>query len=111
MKPAHPLFLVLAVTTIALHLTIGPALAEPPHMSAALELLQAAKKSDKPMPMLQAARKHLENAKKNKEGERVEALRDVKEAMAQAQVGDLKKMEQKINSAIANIHQGKDKAK
>ncbi|RBP39144.1 hypothetical protein DES53_110168 [Roseimicrobium gellanilyticum] len=82
-----------------------------PHMRAALELLQSAKKSDQPLPMLTSARKHLKNASKNKGGARVEALELVNEAIAQAQVGDKKKTEQKINAAIANIHSGIGNAK
>jgi hypothetical protein len=75
-------------------------------MKAALELLQAAKASDNPMPMLKSARKHLANAGKNKGGARVQALEAVNDAMAQVQVGDKEKAKQKINAAIANVQNG-----
>ncbi|WP_206026271.1 hypothetical protein [Roseimicrobium sp. ORNL1] len=90
---------------------VGAENPDQPHMRAALELLQTAKKSDTPLPMLTSARKHLKNAAKNKGGARVEALELVDEAIAQAKAGDKKKTEQKINAAIANIHSGMGNAK
>lgn len=101
------------LTVLFLLMGACPAGAAPdqPHMKAALELLQAAKKSDKPLPMLMSAKKHLRNAGKNKGGARMEALELVNEAIAQAQVGDKKKTEQKISAAIANIHSGMGNAR
>ena len=106
--------LIAVLTSLLLLLGTYPAEAanpDQPHMRAALELLQSAKKSDQPLPMLMSARKHLKNAAKNKGGARVEALELVNEAIAQAKVGDPKKTEQKINAAIANIHSGMGNAK
>lgn len=80
-------------------------------MRAALELLQAAKKADEPVPLLVSARQRLKNSTKNKGGERVDALKLVNEAIAFAQTGDRGKMEQKVNAAIASIHSGMGKAK
>ena len=105
-RPHRLIIAVLAV--LVLLLSHAPVFAEQPHMAAALELLQAAKKSDQPLPMLKSAKKHLEDAKKNKAGARVEAIAAVNDAIAELRVGDKKKMAQKIDSAIANIHQGKD---
>ncbi len=99
---------------MALALMLGlPALHadDQPRMRAAIDALQAAKKADKPMPYLQMAKKRLENAAKNKKGERNAALEYVQEAIDMAKAGDMKKMEQKINAAIANIHQGMGKAR
>ena len=82
-----------------------------PHMRAAIELLQAAKKAEMPLPMLNAARKHIRQASPNKKGERGDALAAVNEAIALATVGDRQKMEQKVNHAIAQLHSGMAKAK
>jgi hypothetical protein len=82
-----------------------------PHMRAAIELLQAAKKAEKPLPMLSAAKKHIQKAAKNKKGERIDALKAVNEAIACATVGDKEKLEQKVNHAIAQLHSGMAKAK
>jgi hypothetical protein len=84
---------------------------EQPHMRAAIELLQAAKRSDKPLPMLHAAKKHIQNAKANKGGERREAVASINAAIAEATVGNKTKCISKINDAIANLHSGMDKAK
>ena len=80
-------------------------------MRAALELLQAAKESNNPLPMLNSAKQRLNNAAKNKGGERLEAIDYVEEAITKAKERDFDKMKQKINAAIANIHQGMGKAK
>lgn len=77
-----------------------------PHMEAALELLQAAKASDNPLPMLKSAKKHLVKADNNKGGARVQALESLNEAIAQVQVGNKEKAKQKINAAIANVQNG-----
>jgi hypothetical protein len=108
MTPRHRTFSSILCTTLAVLFTMVPVFAEQPHMSAALELLQAAKKADKPLPMLNAAKKHLEDASHNKAGARKEAIAAVNDAIAELRVGDKKKMLQKIDSAIANVHQGKD---
>lgn len=102
------LFWALLLTGAVVRLDAAP---DQPNMRAALELLQAAKKSDQPMPMLQAAKQRLKGASKNKGGERLEAIEYVNEAMAMAKAGDKDKMEQKVNAAIANIHSGMGKAR
>jgi predicted esterase len=106
--------LLFGAVLFALLAFVGMTVAAPdqPHMRAAVELLQSAKKSDQPLPMLQAAKKHLLKARPNKKGERYDALEAVNEAIAQATVGkDREKMEQKINHAISQIHSGMAKAK
>lgn len=82
-----------------------------PHMDAAIELLQAAKKSDQPLPMLIAARKHIQKARANKGGERPDAAESVNAAIAFATTGDRAKMEAKINDAIAHLHSGISKGR
>lgn len=84
---------------------------EQPHMQAAIELLQAAKKSDQPLPMLKAARKHIQKAKANKGGERPDAAESINAAIGFATTGDRTKMEAKINDAIAHIHSGMSKGR
>jgi hypothetical protein len=111
MTPRLLRFSFILCTLLAVFLTMIPVFADQPHMTAAIELLQAAKKSDQPLPMLNSAKKHLEGSKKNKAGARVEAIAAVNDAIAELRVGDKKKMVQKIDLAIANIHQGKDNGK
>ena len=105
MKLHHRTPVISLCVVLAVFLAGTPLFADQGHMRAALELLQAAKKADQPLPMLKSARKHLENAPKAKGGARAQALQQLNEAVAQATVGDKKKMSQKIDSAIANIHQ------
>ena len=102
---------------IALVLALGLTVAlvaegapDQPHMRAALELLQAAKESDNPLPMLRAARKHMVNAAKNKKGERIDAISAIDQAMAFATTGDQAKARQKIKHAISQVHSGMSKA-
>lgn len=112
MKTYRSFFYFFAVSAaLAILFTVPPAYADQPHMRAALELLQSAKKSDQPLPMLNAAKKKLEDAPKNKAGGRKQALEAVNDAIAELRTGDKKKMGEKIDSAIANIHQGMDNAK
>lgn len=77
-----------------------------PHMRKAIGHLEAAKTAKDPLVSLNAARKELNNAKPNKEGERVDALGYVKEAIAFATTGDKKTMLEKIDKAIGNIKSG-----
>ncbi|MFN2507562.1 MAG: hypothetical protein ABR589_02180 [Chthoniobacterales bacterium] len=89
------------------------ALAAPdqPQMRAAIDLLNAAKKAENPLPVLRAAKKHLEKGRHNKGGERRDALEAVNAAIAEATVGDKNKMNQKIDHAVAQIHLGMSKAR
>ena len=86
--------------------------ADTPKLERTIDLLQSAKTSSEPMPLLERARKQLTAAKKgNKAGERDEAVEKLDEAIAELKAGDRKKMEQKINAAIFNINGGKNKVK
>lgn len=78
---------------------------------AAIELLQAAKKSNNPAPVLHDARKHLKNAGDIKGSDRLEAQGLIKEAITGAETGDKKTMEAKVNAAIAKIHKGMGNAR
>jgi hypothetical protein len=77
-----------------------------PHMRNAIGHLEAAKTAKDPLISLKAARKSLVNAKKNKEGERVDALGYVDEAIAYATTGNKKTMVEKIDKAIGNVKSG-----
>lgn len=97
---------------LILGLTATPVHADLPQQRKALDDLQAAKKSTNPLPLLKSARTHLNQATRgNKVGDRDDALAKIKEAIEELKAGNRTKMEQKINAAIANIHQGKDKSK
>lgn len=77
-----------------------------PHMDAALQALQDAKKSPAPVALLNTAKDELHKAKHKKGGFRVESLDMVDQAIAEAQTGNHDKMIQKIDAAIADIHNG-----
>jgi len=102
----------LAISAIFIFGTaIAPAAPDQPHMRAAVDLLNAAKTAENPLPALRAAKKHLHAARRNKRGERRDALEAVDEAIALATVGDKNKMRQKIDHAVAQIHSGMSKAR
>ena len=85
--------------------------ADQPKMRGAIEALQDAKTADKPLPLLEEAKKHLKNAAGNKKGSRVDAVQIVNDAIEAAKADDRVKMEGKINRAISEIHSGMDKTK
>lgn len=77
-----------------------------PHLRNAIGHLEAAKTAKEPLVSLKAARKELVNAKHNKKGERIDAIRHVDEAVAYATTGDRKTMLEKITKAIGNAKSG-----
>jgi len=77
-----------------------------PHMESALHFLQEAKTSDTPAKLLTSAKEELEKARHNKHGFRDTSLEIVDKALALAAAGDHDKMIEKIDAAIANIHDG-----
>lgn len=81
------------------------------NMEATVHDLQDAKKSDKPLEGLESAKKALQHAKHNKHGERHAAMAFIDEAIERARAGDLEKMKQKIDAAIADLHSGMSKTK
>ena len=91
---------------------VTPVHADLPQQRKAIDELQAAKKSDDPMPLLESAKNRLSKANKgNKGGDKDDALDKIDEAIAALKGGDKNKMAQKVNAAIANIQQGKGKSK
>lgn len=77
-----------------------------PRMQDAVSLLKAAKTAQDPLPLLHKARARLQSARRNKGGERVDAIKAVNEAIVFAETGDKKKMSTKIDVAIAQTHGG-----
>jgi len=112
MKQRLRILLHAAFVIFMLGISATPLHADLPNQRKAIDDLQAAKKASDPMPLLLSAKGHLTKANKgNKGGDRDDALDKLEEAIKELKAGDKKKMEQKINATIANIHQGKDKSK
>ena len=106
------LFLVRTACAVILLSTTPFVLADFPQQRKALDELQAAKKADDPMPLLKSAKDRIANANKgNKGGDKEDVIAKIDEAIQELKAGNKSKMEQKINAAIANLHQGKDKSK
>ncbi len=83
-----------------------------PQQRKALDELQAAKKADHPLPLLESAKNRITKANKgDRGGDKKDVIQKIDEAIEQLAAGNKDKMEQKINAAIANLHQGKDKSK
>jgi hypothetical protein len=77
-----------------------------PGMMHALDLLRDARKSDHPLPLLNNARETLKNAVHNKGGYRAIAVGEVEKAIVAAEAGEHRKMEEKIDAAIAAVRTG-----
>lgn len=112
MKPHLRILLHAAFVMLMLGITATPVRADLPQQRKALDELQAAKKSDDPMPLLESAKDRITKANKgNKGGDKEDVVGKIDEAIKELKAGNKDKMEQKINAAIANLHQGKDKSK
>ncbi len=97
---------------LLLGIATTPLRADFPQQRKALDELQAAKKADDPMPLLESAKERITKANKgNKGGDKEDVIDKIDEAIKELKAGNKDKMEQKINAAIANLHQGKDKSK
>ena len=112
MKRHLRILLSASLAMFILGFSVTPCHADLPQQRKALDELQAAKKSSDPMPLLESAKNRLSKANKgNKAGDRDDAVDKIEEAIKELQAGNKERMEQKINAAIANIHQGKGKSK
>lgn len=80
-----------------------------PRMDKAIELLEKAKSDSKPIPLLQKAKEHVENATANKGGRRIAAIKAIDQAIEASTKGG--KAEAKINHAIELLQEGKEKAR
>lgn len=81
-----------------------------PEMNDAIEQLEKAKHSDHPIEHLEKAKWHLEEAARNKHGERLEAIHQVHEALEAARKGDRHRMEEHVERAIHEVREGKHEA-
>lgn len=104
--------LVRAACAVIMLSTVTSVRADLPKQRRALDELQAAKTADDPMPLLKSARDHISDANKgNKGGDKGDVIGKIDEAIKECKAGNKEKMAQKINAAISNLHQGKDKSK
>ena len=111
MKTPHCSVIVAVFAGCLLFSPVTSLAADQPNMRAAIDLLQEAKKSDQPIPLMQQAKTHLKNASRNKGGSRVDAIEELNKAIEFAKAGDLEKARGKMNRVISEIHSGMDKAK
>ena len=103
----------LAITTAILGLSAGSTrlLAAQPEMNEAIEQLEKAKHSEHPIEHLERAKHHLEEARHNKHGERVEAIHQINEAIADAKKHEHRRMEEHIDRAIHEVREGKEESR
>lgn len=112
MKQRLRILLHASFVMLMLGVTATPLHADLPQQRKALDELQAAKKADDPLPLLESAKTRITKANKgNKGGDKEDVVDKIDEAIKELKAGNKDKMEQKINAAIANLHQGKDKSK
>lgn len=112
MKQRLRILLRASFVMLMLGITATPLHADLPQQRKALDELQAAKKAADPLPLLESAKNRIAKANKgNKGGDKEDVLDKIDEAINELKAGNRDKMESKINAAIANLHQGKDKSK
>lgn len=106
--------LLLALAVLAL---CGTASARPasrtaqPEMNQTIVQLEEAKHARHPIEHLERAKNDLQDAKHNKAGERIEAIRHVNEAIEAARHHNPKAMEGHIDAAIRDVREGKHAAR
>ena len=106
--------IVVALCSAALCGTAGarpPEHAGQPEMNGAIVQLDEAKHARHPIEHLESAKHELEDAKHNKHGERVEAIRHVTEAIEAARKHEHKAMEAHIDAAIHEVREGRHAAR
>jgi hypothetical protein len=89
----------------------GTAVAKQPEMNGAIVQLEEARHAKHPIEHLERAKHELEEAKHNKHGERIEALKQVHEAIEAARHHNHKAMEAHITAAIREVREGKHAAR
>ena len=82
-----------------------------PEMNGAIAQLEEAKHAAHPIEHLEKAKHDLQDASHNKHGERIEALKQVHEAIEAARQDKHKAMETHIDAAIRDIREGKHAAR
>ncbi len=96
-----------AICTFAL---CGTVRAFQPEMNEALHNLEEAKHGKNPIEHLEKAKHHLEEAAHNKHGERLEAIRQINEAIAAHRRKEHKLMHEHIERAIRDVREGEHDA-
>jgi len=89
----------------------GTVRAAQPEMNAALANLEEAKHSHHPIEHLERAKHDLEEARHNKHGERVEAIRQISEAIGAARKHHHEAMHEHIERAIHEVREGEHLAR
>ena len=98
---------VIALVSLSILVLSGRIPAAQPQMNEAIEQLEAARKAKHPVEHLEKALHHLEAAKKDKGGERVEAIHQTMQAISAAKKDEHRLMEEHITKAIHDIREGK----
>jgi hypothetical protein len=106
--------LLITLSALALCGTAGarpPGHAAQPEMNQAIVQLEEARHARHPIEHLERAKNDLQDASHNKNGERVEAIRHVNEAIEAARHHDHRAMEGRIDAAIRDVREGKHAAR
>jgi hypothetical protein len=106
----HIKSLLVALSAFALCGT-ATARAAQPEMNGAIVQLEEAKHARHPIEHLERAKHELEEARHNKGGERVEAIRQVNEAIEAARHDNHRAMHEHIDAAIHEVREGKHDAR
>lgn len=101
----HPILRIFTVLCLTFGLCSHLSAVEP-RMEKAIQLLQQAETAPDPVPLLEKARVHLENATGNKGGNKVAAVKTIKQAIKTAQKGGNAKPQ--IGQAIKQVQDGID---
>jgi hypothetical protein len=99
--------LIVALTALSLTLGVNRLHADQPEMNMAIEQLEKAKHEPNHAEHLEKAKFHLEEAARNKHGERVAAIEQIRMALDDVRKGELHRMEEHINAAIHEVREGK----
>lgn len=95
----------ITILTITLAL-LGTLNAVEPRMEKSIQLLQQAQTAPNPVPLLEKAQEHLQNATGNKGGFKVSAIKTIKQAIKTTQKGGDAKAQ--ISLAITQVQSGID---
>ena len=107
MKTSKISILLCVLSIMALTLGSTRVMADQPVMNQAIEQLELAKKGEHHLDHLEKAKQLLEQARRDKGGERKEAIQHINEAMVAARKDERKRMETQIDLAIADVREGK----
>lgn len=95
------------ITLLSITLALlGTLNAGEPRMEKSIQLLQQAQTAPNPVPLLEKAQEHLQNATGNKGGFKVSAIKTIKQAIKMSQKGGDAKAQ--ISLAITQVQSGID---